>query len=308
MKYLLRRVFITHWPRKLIAFISAIIVWFLVSQTIAVTRTIPNVAIRVINLPADKTVVGLLPTGILNRRIAVTLTGNKLVVEAITSKDFEIVIDAEGKKESWITPIDKKTLVDLSAEWDLKKEISDVEGGDLFIKLSKLVTEEIPVTLTPPIGEPPKGFRFLDIWPKRLYQKVSGPEEQMQSLKKQGLELTFNLNKITTAELSALEDVQGKEISYFVPEEWKQIVIPFRDYALEPLNDPRAAYLQIDFLKQELVALDAQLPIALFFPVKYSDTLNPELYSLAPGPLVEKKNGLNLLPPRSMPMTSAASF
>ena len=169
-----------------------------------------------------------------------------------------------------------------------------MEGGDLFIKLSKLVTEEIPVTLTPPIGEPPKGFRFLDIWPRHLYQKVSGPAEQVQGLKKQGLELTFNLNKITAAELSALEDVQGKEISYFVPEEWKQVTVPFRDYAHEPLNDPRAAYLQLDFLKQELVALDTQLPIALFFPVKYSDTFNPQTYSLAPGTLVEEKNGLEL--------------
>ncbi len=299
MKYLFHRIFITHWPRKLIAFLGAIVTWFLVSHSISITRTIPDVPIRIINLPADKTVVGLLPTGVLNRRIAVTLTGTKSAVEGLTPKDIEIIINAEGKKESWITTIDKKTLGDLSPEWDLKKEISSVEGGELFIKLSKLITEEIPVTITGPVGEAPEGYRFLDIWPKNLIQKVSGPEEQVVALKKRGLELTFNLNKISRDELDGLHDVQSgsvtDEISFFVPDEWKQIAIPFCDYALEPLNDPRAKYLQIDFIKQELVPLDIQLPISIFFPLKYSDTLNPQTYSLTPGPLIEEKNGLRLL-------------
>lgn len=299
MKYLFRRIFFVNWPRKLVAFISAIVIWFLVGQTITMTRTLPDVGVRIINLPADKTVVGLLPNGLLNKKIAVTLTGSKSVVESLTPRDIEIVINAEGKKASWVESVDKKTLGDLSPEWDLKKHITQLDGGDLFIKLSKLITAEIPVKITNPVGEPPKGYRFLDVWPKLLVQRVSGPEEQVLSLQKRGLELTFNLTKVSEADLEAIQDFQTnrvtEEISFFVPPEWKQVTIPFRDYALEPLNDPRAKFLRLDFLKQELIPIGIQLPIEIFYPLKYSETINPDTYTLAPSPLIEEKNGLKLL-------------
>lgn len=297
MKDFFKRFFITNWPRKLVALITAIFIWFLVSQTITTTRTFPDVPLRIINLPPDKTVVGLLPNGLLNKRVSVTVTGNKSLLKDLRQADIEIVINADGHKESWIATIDKRNLVSLNSSLDISKAITDVSANDIYIKLSKLITEEIPIIVTKPIGDPPKGFQFLDVWPKRLKQKISGPEEQVRALKERGLELTFNLNRITETELESLYTRQGKkeEITFKIPDSWKKVAIPFKDNALEPINDPRAELLRIDFLKQELIPLGSDIPITIFFPLKYSGTINPQTYSLATNEIVQKKNGLKRL-------------
>jgi hypothetical protein len=295
MRELFSRLFLKNWPRKLVALVTAIFIWFLVSQTITVTRTIADVAVRVINLPHDKTVLGLLPNGFLNKRISVTISGSKSAVQDLRPTDLEVVINADGHKESWIANISKRNLVGLNHEFDYK-EIAELTANDLFINLSKLITEEIPVTITKPIGDPPKGYQFLDVWPKYLSQKVSGPEEQVRELKQRGLELSLNLNRITEPELDSLYEKQKKdELSYFVPDAWKKVAIPFKDNTLEPLNDPRSNLLRVDFLKQELLLLDMELPITIFFPLNYSQTINPQTYSLATNEIVQKKNGLKRL-------------
>jgi len=296
MKELFSRLFLKNWPRKLVALITAIFIWFLVSQTITITRTLADVPVRIINLPSDKTAIGLLPNGLLNKRISVTISGSKSIVQDLRPTDLEVVINADGHKESWIASISKRNLVSLNQGFDLRKDIAEVTANDLFIKLSKLITEEIPVTISKPIGDPPKGYQYLDIWPKFLSQKVSGPEEQVRELKQKGIELTFNLNRITQDDLDTLFERQKKdEISFLVPDSWKKVAIPFKDNALEPLNDPRAELLRIDFLKQELILLGLELPITIFFPLKYSQTVNPQTYSLATNGLVHKKNGLKRL-------------
>ncbi|MBS0624365.1 MAG: hypothetical protein JSS62_07095 [Verrucomicrobia bacterium] len=296
MKPLLYRLFINSWPRKLIAVTFAIMTWFLVNETISVTRTIPNVPVRIINLPADKTVVGLLPNGFLKYRISITITGTKSIVNELRPNDLEVVINAEGKKESWIATIDKKDLVNFNGEKEWKKAISSVTANDLYIKVSRLVTDEVPLTINKPIGDPPQGYQFLDIWPKYLTQKVSGPQEQVQTLKEYGLEVTFNLNRITKTDLDALYNSSRQdEVSFFVPESWKMVTLPFKGNTQEPFNDPRAKLLRIDFLKQDLVPLGIELPITIFFPVKHSLTINPQTYSLLTNEIVVKKNGLKLL-------------
>lgn len=296
MKELLARLFLKNWPRKLVALIAAIFIWFLVNQTISITRTIADVPVRIINLPPDKTVLGLLPNGLMSKRISVTLSGSKSVVQDLRPTDFEVVINADGHKESWIASISKRNLVSLNQSLDLHKDIAEVTANDLFIKISRLITDEVPVTITKPIGDPPKGYQYLDIWPKHLSQKVSGPEEQVRELKQKGLELTFNLNRISQADLDTLYEKQKKdEISFLVPDAWKKVAIPFKDNTLEALNDPRAELLRIDFLKQELILLGTEVPITIFFPLKYSQTINPQTYSLATNGLVQKKNGLKRL-------------
>jgi hypothetical protein len=296
MKSFLERIFLSHWPRKLVALLTAIFVWFLVSQTITVTRTLSDIPVRIINIPPDKTVQGLLPNGLLNKRISVTITGSKSLLQDLRSTDIEAVINADGHKESWIATISKRNLTSVNQSLDLHNQITEATANDLFIKLSKLVTEEIPVTITKPIGDPPKGYQFLDVWPKYLYQTVSGPEEQVRELKQKGLEVTFNLNRISQADLDTLFAKQKKdEISFPIAENWKKVAIPFKDNILEPLNDPRADLLRIDFLKKELISFDGELPVIIFFPLQYSDTINPETYSLATNEIVQTKNSLQRL-------------
>jgi hypothetical protein len=296
MKSLIERLFLRNWPRKLVALIGAVFVWFLVNQTITVTRTLSDVPVRIIHIPVDKTVQGLLPNGLLNKRISLTLTGSKSMLQDLHPTDLEVIINANGQKESWIATISKKNVVSVNPALNLHNHITEAAANDLFIKLSKLVSDEIPVTITKPVGDPPKGYQFLNIWPKCLSQKVSGPEEQVRELKQKGLELTFNLNRISVSELDALLEKQKKdEISFPVPDMWKKVEIPFKGNILEPLNDPRADLLRIDFLKQELIPFNTELPITLFFPLKYSSTVNPDTCSLATNEIVKDQNGVKWL-------------
>ncbi|MCH9608982.1 MAG: hypothetical protein S4CHLAM45_02770 [Chlamydiales bacterium] len=296
MSEIFYRIFIKNWHRKLIALIAAIVVWFLVNKTISITRTIPNVPVRVINVPPDKTIINLLPNGMMKHRVSVTVTGLKSIVNDLRPNDLEVIVNAEEKKESWIVTIDKKDLINHVANKDWSKDISSVTSNDLYIKMSKLITEEIPLTINKPIGDPPKGYQFLDIWPKYLTQKVSGPQEQVQTLKERGMEVTFNLNRITKPELDALQSTsQTDEISFFIPDTWKMVSLPFKGNSPEMFNDPRAKLLRIDFLKQEFLPLGVELPITIFFPIKYSKTINPGTYSLQTNEFVEKKDGLKLL-------------
>lgn len=296
---LLYRIFLVNWTRKLVAFITAIIVWFLVTQTFTVTKTYTDVPVKIINLPQGKTVLGLLPNHFLQKRLSITVTGNKSVLEELDSKDLEIVINAEGREESWIPKIDKKSLVSLSPNLDVKSHITEVNSNAIFLQITDLVTDEILVTITKPVGDPPKGYQFLDVWPKYLRQKVCGPSDEIAELKENGLQLTFNLNRISSEELDQLSGMtataKSDEISFYVPKAWKEIPINFKNNQIEPLNDPAAKYLRIVFLKQELISLGIELPITIFFPVEYSRTINPQTYSLATNELVHKKNGLKLL-------------
>lgn len=108
--------------------------------------------------------------------------------------------------------------------------------------------------------------------------------------------MTFNLNRISRPELEALKaNSDQEEVSFFVPESWKMVSLPFKGNAQEPFNDPRAKLLRIDFLKQELIPLGTELPITIFFPVKYSRTINPQTYSLRTNEIVSKRNGLKVL-------------
>lgn len=294
MKNILHSWLVIHWPRKLVALVAAICVWFLVNQTITMTRTIPDVWVRITDLPSDKTIVGLLPNGLLNKRISITVTGKKSLVADLRPTDIEMVISADGHKESWIATLDKRNLVSVHHEGELRKKITDVSANDLYIKMSRLITEEIPVFIMQPIGDPPRGFQFLDVWPKQLKQTVSGPEEQVRALKEHGLEVTINLNRINEEELETLYSRQGgrDELSFKIPDAWKKVAIPFKDNAMEAINDPRAELLHIDFLKQVLIPLEREVPITVFFPMKYSATTNPENHPLQPNEIVAIKEGI----------------
>ncbi len=296
MKSFLYRFLFVNWFRKLIALLFAVITWMLVTQTMTTTRTLSNIPVRVIHLPKDKTVIGLLPNGLLKYRISITISGYSSVVSQLRPTDLEIIIDATDKKDSWIASIDKHNLISITDHSDWKNAISSVSSNDLYIKMSQLICEDIPIRVNTPIGDPPSGYQFLDVWPKYLIQKVCGPQEQIYPLKESGLDITFNLNRITASDVVGLETGNSnEELCFFIPEAWKTITLPFKGAVQETLNDPRAKLLRIDFLKRALIPLGTELPISIFFPFKYSRTMNPQTYSLPLSSLVEKKNGIRVL-------------
>lgn len=293
----LNKLFFHQWQRKLVALLTAAVIWFFVNHSITSSKTIPSVPIRVINLPTDKTIQGLLPNGFLGKRTTLTLSGTKDVIDQLEPGDIEVILDVSNLPSDGVVQIIKKNLVSLNPYINLSKHVTSISHPEFIIKMSPILTEKIPIIINPPIGDSPRGYEFLDIWPIQLMQTVSGPQEQVLNLKHQGLEITFNLNDITKEQLDAIHrsGLDDDEVSFFVPDQWKKVDILFSSQGLEPINDPEAKNLQITFLRQELLPIKNEIPIHIFYPLKYSETINPETYGLAASPFIQFKNNIPLL-------------
>ncbi len=279
MERLLKKIFVENFQRKFIAILSAVCLWFLVHNSITATRTFTHVPIRVVNVAQDKTIRGLMPNGILDRKLTITLTGKKTVIERLEPGDFEVVVDASGKPDEWIVQIAKKNLVSLNPDIDLLHSVTSLSQSEFVLRLSRLLTDKVPIYITHPKGEPPEGYQFLDIWPQKLSQVVSGPEEDVKALQSKGLELTFDLNDITEDELNSLvstHSAQGDEVSFLVPDSWKRVQIPFLHDMKQDINGPEAKNLHIDFLRKNLLPLDCDVPIRVFYPLATANTINPK--------------------------------
>jgi len=297
---LLKRLLLDNWLRKLLSLILAMIIWMVVNHSMTSTKVVQNIPVRVVHLPPGKTIAGMQASGILQERVTLTLQGNKSALEELSEKDLEVILDAEGKPNEWVASIGKKELVSLNPDFNPAKALSKVVAVEKTIKQSKLVTERIPIMVTQPIGEAPKGYQLLDVFPPQLAVTVTGPEEAVKRLKARGgLKLTFNLSDISKPELDTLQASarQGSsdEISYFVPNSWKKIAIPSLSERPVEIDDPQAKGLRIVFSRQDLLPIGAPIPVTIFFPHKYSSTLNPETYSLATNDFIVKKNGVKMI-------------
>ncbi len=188
MDSIITKLFIDNWPRKLLSILAALIIWLVVNQSITDTKIIRNVPIRIVNLPLDKTITGLLPNGILNKRITLTLSGTKDVIDELEPGDLEVLIDASSIDHAeWIVQITKKNLISLNPSIDLHNHITQVSNNEFVIKISRLITAKVPITINKPVGEPPQGYEYLDIWPQRLQQTITGPEGKSKKYGKMGL-------------------------------------------------------------------------------------------------------------------------
>ncbi len=300
MRTLLRHLFLENWPRKTIAIALAVIIWFVVNQSLTTTRIISNVSVRVINLPQGKTVEGMQSNGMLAKRVSLTLSGNKDMLDDMTSNDLEVVIDGSDASGEYSVSIQKKNLVSLNPEIEIASGINRVSAATLLIRPMRLVTEKIPVIVTSPIGEAPRGYQFLDVFPYRLYLTVSGPEKVIKQLKDRELRLTFNLNEISRAQLDSLAEAinnekQTDEVSFLIPDAWKQISIPALSDIPFTIDDPDAKLLRIDFVRRNLLPLDMPIPLILFYPAEYLSTLNPGTLQLTASDLVENRWGTFLI-------------
>ncbi len=303
MKTLFYKFFIVHWARKLVALILAVVIWLVVNQTLTATRNISTIPVRVINIPYGKTIEGMQSNGRLAKKITLTLVGNKTILDELTPYDLEVVLDATDKPDEWIATISKNNLVSLNPEIDVSKGISRVYHPNFVVRMAKLVTEQIPITITQPIGEPPRGYQFLDVWPYQLSLSVSGPEEVIKRLKLKEQRITFNLNDINKTQLDTLANnaniSRSDVVSYYVPDQWKQINIPILSDTPLEIDDPRAQALRIDFIRCNLLAVEKPIPVVLFFPEKTLATLNPGTISLTVGEVIKQMYGVKLI---SMPL------
>ena len=210
MRTLLKNLFINNWPRKCLSVILAIIIWFVVNKSLTTNKTISNVPVKIENIPPGKTVEGIQSNGFLNRRVNLTLSGNKGVLDDLNANDLQIVFDASGQEGEWIATISRKNLRANNSDINISQGISRVSQQNFIIKLTKLVSEKIPIIITQPIGESPSGYQFVDIWPYQLNITVSGPKDIVKKLKSRGLNLTFNLNDITKTKLDPNNVVENR--------------------------------------------------------------------------------------------------
>lgn len=293
---LLKKIFIENWQRKLVSLILAMVVWILINHSMTTQKTVHNIPVKITNLPKGKTVDGLQQDGFLQRKISLTLTGKKNLLESISDNSLMVVIDGSNKKEQWSAKIKKKNLVSLDPRINLANQLAEVSHYEFRVKLNNLVTEKIPVLVTQPIGEPPKGFQYLDIWPYHLTMTVTGSEDVIKKLKMQGAKLTFNLNEIPEEELKKLSlQSKNEEFRFPIPDNWKKLIIPPLSSTPFEIDDVKAKHLRIDFIKTELIPLKGPIPVTLFFPLKYSSTLNPEAVTLQPSDVVESRNGIKMI-------------
>ena len=298
MKSLLYKIFFEHWPRKFISIILGVIIWLVVNHSLTSTRNVSNVPVRIIHLPPGKTVEGMQPNGRLAKKLTVTVVGNTSVIDELTPSDLEVVIDASDKSDEWIVNVSKKNLVSLNPEIDITGGISRVYHPNFIVRMTKLVTDQIPIVITQPIGEAARGYQFLDVWPYRLNLTVSGPEEVIKRLKLKEQRITFNLNDIPKAKLDelALKSESNTEVvSYFVPDQWKQINIPILTDAPIEIDDPLAKTLRIDFIRCNLLPIDTQIQLSVFFPPDNLNQLNPTNTTVASNELIKYVNGTPLI-------------
>lgn len=297
MKERIKAFFTKNWPRKTLSLLLAVIIWFVINKSLTMTKTIGNVRVRVKHIPHGKTIDNMDANHALARRISVTLEGYRNTITNLTANDFEILLDAAGKGESWEAEITEQNITPLASGLNLKQSIKHIAAETIPVKLSNLVTQQIPVVVTTAIGKPPSGYEFLNIWPQRLHVTLSGPEDKIRHLKEQGLHLTYNLHDILKYEL---DDIRAKEtsqydsvVSYYIPSDLKQIMIP--ELSGEPIkiNDPRAKDLRIDFIRDDYLPLSGHLPLAIYTqPSSSKKTKTP---SFATSSLVTIEGGVPVI-------------
>lgn len=293
--------FTNNWQQKIVALATALVIWLIVNHSLTETKMIANVPIKVIKIPEDKTIVGMMPNGFLNRRINLTLTGYKGVIDELEPGDLEVSIDASTfEADDQVLRVTRKDLVSLNPNIDVSRNITEVSHPEFVLKLSQVITAKVPITILPPTGTPPQGYVYLDIWPQKLTQTVTGPQEQVEALIAKGFELDFDFNSISKSDLdkikSSRENFHDDEVSFFVPASWKKVAIPFRNNTLEEINDPEAQNLHIDFLRKELLPLERELPVRIFYPLITSEEFNPKTLSLNTDITLKVRNELTYLP------------
>lgn len=256
------------------------VIWFFVHESIIETKTLPNVPIRIINLPEDKTIPGMQPNGIIGKRIPLKLQGTKKVVDSLEPGDLEVLLDVSAVQQNdWVVQISKKNLVSLNPSVDLSRHIADVSHPEFVLKFSQLLTDKIPVHILRPKGEPPQNYEFLDIWPQSLKHTVVGPQEQVKELIANGLNLQIDLGMISKADLDKIkpsrENFHDDEVSFYIPMHWKKVALPFKGGVLEEITDADSQKLHIDFLKREYFPVNQDIVVRPFYPLETAGTLNP---------------------------------
>jgi len=139
----LKKIFLENRTRKLISLGLAIIIWLMVNHSITTTKTFHNVPVKIIDIPKGQTVEGLSLNNYLKRKITLTITGNKKVLDDLTGSDLELILDASGQGDEWVVSVTTKNLICINPDIDIKKSITKIISPKLIIKLKKIENDFI---------------------------------------------------------------------------------------------------------------------------------------------------------------------
>jgi hypothetical protein len=300
MKQFLHDLFFENIPRKLVAILTAIIIFFFVNQSLTVTKVVNNVSIRLINIPSQKTVEGLLPNGYLIKKIALTLNGKKSALEELSSTDLEVVIDLTAKKESFTATITEKNLISLNPQIKIARDIRKVSTRQVFIQLLNLVAEKVPVYLLKPSGEAPKGYQYVDIHPHMVFVDVTGPDDLIKKLKGQGLVKVLSLSDISSEDLDGIASKTSKNdvITYNVPLDQCYVYIPSLAPDKKFYFDPSSEKVKIDFLRTQSLFVETKIPVTFFIPSKHPKEIDVTQISMQESPSVTTFMDVKVLAPK----------
>jgi hypothetical protein len=109
------------------------------------------------------------------------------------------------------------------------------------------------------------------------------------------------LSDISKSQLDSISAEQSPEqsdvVSFFVPDQWKQIYIPVLSDTPFELEDPEGRPVRIDFLCCHLIPLDFPVPVSLFYPPEYESIYNPLTLQLKSNQLLSENYGVFTVKP-----------
>ncbi|MFZ4099025.1 MAG: hypothetical protein ACOYKZ_01685 [Chlamydiia bacterium] len=284
------RILIENWPRHLISIVAAILIWTLVSHSLSFSKTVGPVAVHLVNAPQGFAFAGVQQDGVFGRTLTLQVSGDRNLIESLRPSDLSVVLDASDKATEWVAQLAPADIRSSMPDLMLSRRLQLISPREVIVKMSPVISERVPVFFADPRGDAPYGYQFLDIYPRKLYVTVSGPEDQVKRIKAQGLAISIDLNTISRDELEWLEQQIGSgkdELSLPIPMRWLKVHIPFSN-APVPIDDPEATQARILFVKHQLLPLVSPLPITMFYPLPSIEEMNPQRMPLKiEAPLVD---------------------
>ncbi len=88
----------------------------------------------------------------MSKRTTLTLSGKKGVIDQLEPGDIEVFLDVSNLPNDGIIQITKKNLINLNPDVNLTSNVNSIEHPEFVIKVSSILTDEIPIIIQPPLA------------------------------------------------------------------------------------------------------------------------------------------------------------
>jgi len=176
--------FLANWELKVLAVLSAIILWFFVVGTENMFYVFPQkIPVKAFNLADNLVVSNKLPEVSLRLKI-----DNRESVKNLTSDDFSAFVDLEGQKEG-----------NVSVEVEVSSKSSDVavvkvEPSQIDINIEKISEKEVPLDYKIN-GDVAEGFQVGEVRLSEENITVKGSQNVLDSIYKATLPINLDNNR-----------------------------------------------------------------------------------------------------------------